>query len=138
MKPYQKILYYVLNLTWGLPMTLIGLAASVALIATGRMPIRNAGCWRFIVGDNWGGVSLGLCTITDSTPNYHTIAHEYGHSLQNALWGPLFIFVIAIPSVFRYWLYRWQVKHHKKPLIYEGIWFESQASRWGIATHEDW
>jgi hypothetical protein len=53
--------------------------------------------------------------------------------LQNLIWGPLFPFVIAIPSAIRYW-YR-ELKYYRKGLYpdtdYDSIWFEGQATKWG-------
>lgn len=43
------------------------------------------------------------------------------------------LFVITIPSAIRYW-YR-ELKYHRKglvpPTMYDDIWFEGQATRWG-------
>ncbi len=60
------------------------------------------------VGGNWGGVELGavaLCGNYSETNSYwfeHTRRHEFGHALQNLILGPLFIFVVALPSGLRY------------------------------------
>jgi len=29
--------------------------------------------------------------------------HEYGHCLQSRVWGPLYLFTCALPSVFSFW-----------------------------------
>ena len=61
-----------------------------------------------------------------------TRPHEFGHSLQNCLWGPLFPFVIAIPSATRYWYRDISAKKGNKPTTdYDAVWFEGQATEWG-------
>lgn len=45
-----------------------------------------------------GGISLGNYMILGSQFS-QTIKHEYGHSLQSRILGPLYLFVIGIPSI---------------------------------------
>lgn len=40
--------------------------------------------------------------------------HEYGHGIQHLWWGPLFPFVIGIPSAARYWLREQKTQKDKK------------------------
>ena len=130
----KKILYYFLSCTWGILMTLCGAATAVVLCARGYKPTKEGPCWCFVVGKNWGGVSLGPVMLM-SPANYaagRTVKHEFGHSLQNCLWGPLFPFVIAIPSATRCWYRDINKKKGKKPTTdYDAIWFEGQATKWG-------
>jgi hypothetical protein len=51
--------------------------------------------------------------LCDENAGEHTMAHECGHGLQNCIWGPLFPFVIAIPSAVRYWYREFLHKHNK-------------------------
>lgn len=134
----HKILYYIFNFTWGLPMVIIGCIVSAALIVAGYKPTKSGGGWKFEVGDYWGGVSLGLCSIVDKESQWHTRAHEYGHSLQNAIWGFFFPFIIGIPSAIRYWIFEYRLKHNKPNPDYNAIWFERQATEWGIKTFNSW
>ena len=100
----NKSLYYILNCTWGCIMTFIGAVVALALLCVGKKPQRHAGSIYFNVGKSWGGVELGCFSLTDSNNSTHAKNHEFGHSLQNCLWGPLFPFVVCIPSAIRYWL----------------------------------
>lgn len=129
----KKILYWIVSLTWGGLMTFIGLIVALVLLATGHKPYKFGYTFYFKVGKSWGGLELGGLFITDSNPSLHTLCHEQGHGLQNLWWGPLFPFVIGIPSAIRYW-YR-EIKYYKKgkqpPTTYDSIWFEGQASRLG-------
>ena len=135
---FCKTLYYILNLTWGLPLTLAGALVAFFLILTGRCPKRHGGCFYFNVGNDWGGMNLGLFFFTDNWDSPSIKNHEYGHSLQNAIWGPLMIFVIAIPSAIRYQVFMYRIKHHKENPPYDAIWFEGQATKWGTNTVQYW
>lgn len=100
----NKLIFWLLSLTWGLPMTLVGAAAALFLYWRGYLPTRWGPCWVFAVGEGWGGVNLGPVILVSKGSGSNTINHEVGHALQNCIWGPLFPFVIAIPSVIRYWV----------------------------------
>ena len=71
------------------------------------------------VGGNWGGVELGavaLCGNYSKTSKdwfEHTRRHEFGHAIQHLYLGPLFIFVVAIPSATRYWITRFKGRKNK-------------------------
>lgn len=57
------------------------------------------------------GVSLGNYIILDynkycGKSNITTKLHEYGHHIQSLYLGPLYLFVVGIPSVIRNILYR--------------------------------
>lgn len=110
----NKPLYYILNCTWGCIMTLIGAVIALALLCVGKKPQKHAGCTYFNVGKSWGGIELGCFFLTDSSNSTHTKNHEFGHSLQNCLWGPLFPFVVCIPSAIRYWLREFKTQKSKK------------------------
>ncbi len=143
MKVLKGIGYWVLQLTWGIIMTFIGFVATVFSLVFLKGRIHKNG-YGFIteVGGNWGGVSLGafsLCgnySITNKSFYDETRKHEAGHSLQNLIFGPLFPFVISIPSAIRYWYY--EINRRKGNMLdikwykwYYKIWFESTATSWG-------
>lgn len=129
----KKFLFYFLNFTWGLPMNIIGgLVAATLLLANGH-PTRHKNDVHFELGKNWGGVSLGIFFLTQTGSSEHLRDHEYGHSIQNAIYGPFMIVLVAIPSFIRYW-YRelFFYRRGKEPKTsYESIWFERQATNFG-------
>lgn len=100
----SKPLYYILNCTWGILMTAVGGVVALALIIAGYKPERHAGSIYFNVGKSWGGAELGLFFLTDEHDAVSVKNHEFGHSLQNCLWGPLMPFVVCLPSAARYWV----------------------------------
>ena len=127
----NKQLYNTLNHTWGIIMTLIGYVVYAVLRCVGFKPEKVGPCSHFKIGKNWGGISLGLTIITDDEPNKHILDHEFGHSIQNAFFGPLFPFIVAMPSVIRYWKREIDYKKGKELPDYDSIWFEGQATELG-------
>ena len=136
----SKFVFYLLSFTWGFVMTFIGLITALILIFAGYKPESYGYCLHFKMGNNWGGISLGFVFITDQTPSEHTKMHEHGHSIQNCYWGILFPFVIAIPSVIRYWYREYLVRSKKKKWSelpdYDSMWFEGDATKRGTKLIE--
>jgi len=52
----------------------------------------------------WGGICFGTVILGDqrigARINNHLFMHEFGHSLQSRLSGPLYLFKYGLPSVF--------------------------------------
>lgn len=137
----NRILFYALNLTWGIPMNIIGALAALGLYIAGKRPTRHGGCWCYIVGKWWGGVSFGLVMIVDemSIDDDDTKNHELGHAVQNAVYGAFMPFVVSIPSAVRYW-YRYHMEKRGKAdnlPPYDSAWFEAQATEWGNRFNRD-
>ena len=73
------------------------------------------------------GISLGnyIFLDSDSYKNYEnfrdkeTIKHEYGHSIQSKILGPLYVFFIGLPSLIGNIVYRIKDKIHEKTDTYE-------------------
>ena len=135
----NKSLFYLLSLTWGIPMTFIGFIVAGVLLCAGYKPKRWGGCWYFTVGKNWGGLELGLIFLTDNNNSTHVKNHEFGHAIQNCIFGPFMPFIVCIPSAIRYW-YRElrQRKGLKNKTAYDDIWFEGSATRLGNTFISKW
>ena len=92
----------VILFIWQLPQNIIGLVVrtffSISLIRrAGSVRIYS---WRFS-----SGVSLGaFCFVCERAPE-RVIAHEYGHTRQSVMLGPLYLFVIGLPSLVWAFLY---------------------------------
>jgi len=125
--------FIILSLTWGLPMTLCGMAAALVLIARGHLPHRWGDCLYFTVGQtNWGGLSLGPVFLTDQAEHPHTLNHEHGHAIQNCLLGPLMP-LLTLLSAARYHYHIRLERQGITPPPYESWRFEAAASRLGAA-----
>ncbi len=132
----HRVLYYFLMCTWALPLVLFGLVCSLALfiakIFGANITFKRCGwVYQIRVGrDYWGGFECGLCYIRDQKSVESLDEHEFGHSIaQMSLFGVFSIFLVAIPSVVRFW-YRY-FKYERKGIIcpknYSAIWFEDSA-----------
>lgn len=134
----NKFLYYFLNLTWGIIITLIGAIVTLFLKIGGCQTFRWGGAYCTIVKGYWGGLNLGLFCFVDSYSTDSMKNHEYGHSIQNMFLGPFFIILVAIPSLIRCWIFNIRESHGKTNPDYDSIWFEGQATRWGTKTITQW
>ena len=123
----NKVIFYILSLTWGLPMTLVGAVCSLFLLLMGHKPKTWRGCVCFEVGKDFGGVNFGMFFITEKNGGRKLKNHEYGHAVQNCILGIFMPFAVSIPSAVRYW---W--RRIKKPnTAYDSIWFEKWATKIG-------
>lgn len=132
----KKTLYILLQCTWGGIATLIGLGFFLA----------HRHCehqwYRCCIDTKWngaGGLSLGLFTFTpkDDVPNAQLIrVHEYGHTIQNLVLGPLMLFV-GIISV------TWgnhpcfDRLRRESGVPYTACFVEAWASKWGELTSKE-
>lgn len=125
MKNKLKItLFWLLSLTWGLALTLLGfifllinlltLSITDVKIVEGRIVFRS----RLM----FGGICLGGFIFVSKDAGIGIVYHEIGHSVQNILWGLLFLPVIGIPSIVCAAI---GIKN------YEDLWFERQATTIG-------
>lgn len=127
-------LYYLLNCSWGLFLTVVGLLITLFMLLTGKKPTKYYEIYYFKIGKDWGGFETGLMFIRDENSSEVLNAHELGHTYQNAIFGPFQIFLITIPSFVRYWYreIRFTRKNIKPTTLYDDIWFESSASNHGL------
>lgn len=131
----HKWLYYLLNYTWGILMTTVGLFITLGLLIIGKKPKRFERIYYFEVYEYWGGFEMGQMFVRDKTSTKEVSYHEYGHTFQNAILGPLYPFLVGIPSVTRYW-YRTILENKNydkyieliKVKPYDAIWFEASAT----------
>lgn len=138
MRTLKNILFTLVTLTWGSPLAVAGVFYFLFTLLTkqivkiryikGRIAIT-------LKSTTIGGVSLGLFYFVGKHDSFETHYHEAGHTVQNLIWGPLFLPVIGLPSIIRAGL--WDkiidraLKKGKPRPEYEGIWFERQATELG-------
>lgn len=127
----RKKLYYLLSLTWGLPLTIAGGLVALVMLWGGFTPRRFGGCIYFEIGKGWGGLNLGLVFLCQEGASDTLKTHEFGHSIQNCLWGVFTPFVVHFPSMARYWLREYKAAHGEKLPPYDAVWFEGQATKFG-------
>lgn len=123
-----KTWYYIISFTQGILLTLAGCIVTGVLMLMGYKPQKNMYGWYIEFGENWGGFNAGPCSIVSKNPSRHILQHEFGHSIQNCIFGPFIIPFVVIPSVCRYW-YREIKKVYEPP--YDYAWFEGLATLFG-------
>ena len=82
---------------WGLPQTVVGLALFLAL----RGP-RQRYAYRSAFVTEWrlsSGLCLGMFIFVPRGCPRTLLAHEYGHTLQSMVLGPLYLPAIVVPSL---------------------------------------
>ena len=127
----KKSIFYLLSLTWGLPMTICGAVVALVLWLHGIKAARYGLCWHYRVGKGlWGGMNLGPVFLTQREPTERLKRHEHGHALQNSFMGPL-ILPFVILSVLRYHDRERRVKRGEVLPPYDAWWFEGQATKLG-------
>lgn len=83
--------------TWGFPQTLVGL---VMYLAPGRACKR--GRFRTAFVREWkqdAGLSMGMFIFLPRGSSRPLLVHEYGHTVQSLLLGPLYLPLVVVPSV---------------------------------------
>lgn len=125
------ILYTILQLTWGIIQNVLGIFLFILLtiIKANRKRFYYHGSivsrWRF-------GFSMGLgmfiflgTRISAERKEEEVIVHEFGHTIQSIILGPLFMLVIAIPSTV--WAFTPAFKRLRKERNIPYVWFFCEA-----------
>ena len=87
---------FFLHCTWCILQNLCGLAVFAACRKDKRFRFGKAAVvtvWRLPYG-----LSLGAFIFVPDEKNAPTLNHEYGHTVQSLILGPLYLPIIAIPS----------------------------------------
>ena len=125
-----KTIFIVLQCTWGLPQTLIGLGF---YIVNSKHPHK---VYRGCIDTQWnyyGGISLGLFIFTPSDEHSNASlirVHEYGHCIQSLVLGPFMLFVGIISIIWGDLPYFAKLRKEKN-LPYTACFVEAWASKWG-------
>ncbi len=125
----KRFFYTVLQILWGFPQTLLGFAVFLRL--------RKASHFRYhgAVVTEWRrstGVSLGMFIfIPEGKRGRDFLVHEYGHTIQSLLLGPLYLFVVGIPSVLWCNLRCFETMRRKKKISYQKLYTERWANHLG-------
>ena len=129
----NKVIFYVLCFTWGLPQAIVG--AILYLVRRTKYPKANISFY------NWGtimfksdeldsGMSLAPFLFildydmdVDDGRQSRMEMHEFGHIKQSLMLGPFYLLVVGIPSIF--WLIinnRWLKNINYYKSFYTEIW----------------
>lgn len=102
---------------WGLPQAIVG--AAVAMVYR-SCPYTTFRLSRVVTWNLDSGLSLGLFVFVPKSSPRGLLVHEYGHSVQSIILGPLYLPLVVVPS-----------------LLWAGIpWFEAWRRAHDVSYYE--
>lgn len=119
----------ILKFFWQLPQTIVALIYFLYLRYKDEIldTCTFQGAVVFIKKESYGNVTLGNYIFLSPRATDTTIRHEWGHTRQSLLLGPLYLIVIGIPSII------WAATHRaiapNKP--YDWFYTEAWANKLG-------
>ena len=145
----KKFIIILLQCTWGILQTFLGLILFLLNIKKKHYWHRNA------IVTEWyheGSISLGLFLFVEVSrrtlgksvkdiggekTDRLLVMHEYGHSIQSLILGPLYLLVIGIPSFIWANLPYFNRKRGRKHISYYSFWPERWANELSSRVHEE-
>lgn len=122
----KKALFYIVQWTWGIIQNLIGLVLFLCLIGRRHRTFHGAVVTTWKLGSS---LSLGMFVFTARPYDLRLIQHEYGHTVQSLILGPIWSFVIGLPSLI--WCGCFEKWREKKGVDYYSFYTESWANKLG-------
>lgn len=137
----KKFLFYLVQFTWGLPQNLVGLIGFLILHRSHEWERFHNSYVTYVNAKNFGGVSLGMFIFInakrDGEWRHDTKIHEYGHTIQSIVLGPVWAAVIAIPSFLWCNLPPCVKARKQKGVSYYWFYCEGWANLWGRAASKE-
>ena len=98
LSPIKLFIYYLLQFTWGIIQNVIGLLLWIILFIINPKRKHKSFYGAFVcIWKFKESLSLGVFIFLAKNDN-RLLVHEYGHSIQSMILGPLYILIIGIPS----------------------------------------
>lgn len=142
LKILKSILFYLWQFTYALAQNIIGLIMLAIYKSKGAKSewYHNA-LITYIDKKNFGGVSLGMFIFINAKREgdslHDTKIHEYGHTVQSLILGPVWLLVIAIPSMIWCNTPRFVKMRKEKNVSYYWLYCEGWSNMCGLwATKE--
>lgn len=136
----MKILYFLIQWTWGILQTLLG---GIVLL----LNIRNKHFWYHgalvTVWKAKSSVSLGMFVFITDEPYFYEklkdtyttqelsnrlLVHEYGHTIQSLILGPLYLIIMGVPSTLWGFLPNLNKKRKEQQISYFAFFTEKWAN----------
>lgn len=125
----MAVLYVFLQLTWGIIQSLLGLYILLKEgIGREHFWFHGAYVTRW---DHSGGLSVGMFIfvgnpLMENGEEYAYLTHEYGHSIQSLIYGPLYLLIVGIPS--SRWGSSYTLEKLNQGISYFSVFPENQAN----------
>ncbi|NLP48201.1 MAG: hypothetical protein GX345_04565 [Clostridiales bacterium] len=131
----KKFLFYLVQFTWALPQNLVGAIAFLIMSRKHEYERFHNSFITYVERENFGGVSIGIFIFINPSRKddwlHDTKIHEYGHTIQSLFLGPIWIFVIALPSVIWAGSKKLGKYRKEKDVSYYWLYCEGWANLWG-------
>lgn len=129
MEDLKRFLYVLLQCTWGILQTLVGFCVFLRWCKAPHERYHGAVVTRWKLRS---GMSLGLFLfVPEGVYGDGFLVHEYGHTIQSLILGPLYIPVIGLPSVLWCNLPCFVNLRRKTQRTYNSMYAERSANFWG-------
>lgn len=128
---WRGALFYLVQFTWGLTVNLAGLAVFLCCRKRFHSETFRNGVVTCLPGKS-GGLSLGIFIFIGARSAAESgglCAHEYGHTIQCLVLGPLYWIAVAVPSVV--WRYLFDGYRKRTGIPYDALYCERWATAWG-------
>lgn len=143
-KPYEAekglmLAYKLLQCTWGLPQTLVG---AIYFLINRKQPHFDYNGAVATIWKSKSSLSLGLFVFVSDDPFYYypdyrdkfdentyskmLLVHEYGHTIQSLIFGPVYLIAVGIPSVLWSFFPLFVRKRERQKISY----FSAYPERW--------
>lgn len=145
----MKIIYIILQSTWGILQTLLGFVVFIFNIKSKHYFYNGA---IVTVWNSKSSVSLGMFIFITKEPFFYEkfkeeysaeelskrlLVHEYGHTIQSLILGPLYLIIMGIPSTIWGFLPSLNKKRKIKQISYFSFFTEKWANSLGEKfTHQ--
>lgn len=127
----KLFVFWFIQCTWGILQTLLGFVCYLICRLDKRFHKSAWGCAVLMIKriSNYSrGLSLGPFILL-SAGNANMVKHEYGHCKQSLILGPLYLFVVGIPSLIWAWCFHsWRLRNGVE---YNWFYTERWADRLG-------
>ena len=131
----KDFLFYLVQFTWALPQNLVGAIAYLILSRKHKHERFHRAFITYVEKEGFGGVSIGIFIFINPAKKedwlHDTRIHEYGHTIQSVFLGPLWPFVIALPSVIWCGSKALNKLRKEKDISYYWLYCEGWANLWG-------
>lgn len=124
----MKTLKVIILTIWTLPQQLVGLIVYLVCKIRGCQS-ENRIDRVFTFWSLWSGLSLGWFIFANFDASKNTFDHEYGHTIQSMILGPLYLLVIGLPSII--WAGCFEQFRIKRKISYYAFYTEKWADKLG-------
>ncbi len=137
----MRFLYVFLQWTWGLPQNIAGAILTLFFSQADRFRFRESVVTRW---PKRGSMALGMFLFLgsghsascgkgpDRSFENRILVHEYGHTIQSIILGPLYLPVVGLPSLMWATVPYFQRLRHTKKISYYSMYQEKWANQLGV------